>query len=160
MSLTLVCLYQGLTQTLLRSSSSAINRNAGNRSLAAIPDPYVYRSDGTTTTFYGYGKPIDGLVIDAIVEDLELDLLDKPGEAQMGTGIREYHRGLFGSETSLVLVPTERLTWGMWNSSWWGMERFDNEGWMEFSFRISDDVSAGQEVGWGILEETDPRSNH
>ena len=74
----------------------------------------------------------------------------------MGESIREY-----GSETnlespglSLVLVPTEELTWAMWQSGMLSMDVFRiGEGrWLEFSFTIKNQAYGVQEVGWGLLK--------
>ena len=142
-----------MTQTL-RSTFSASN-NVNNRNLTAVPDPYVYRSDGLTTTFFGFGIPVNAFLLYMVLDLAEYDRFGRSGADKMGTKIRDYHYVSFDDELSLVLVPSEKLTWDMWTSACSGTQAFDQEpdGWREFSFKINDDSSAGEEVGWGFLKE-------
>ena len=138
----------------------ALNAQVGNESLTAIPpDPYVYRNGGTTTTFSGYGKEIEVPQMIILFAHVRRVLATNFASDLMGIAIREYKAtSPNGLTLSLVLVPTQKLTWGMWSSAFEGMDRFlwqdvlDNSPGVEFSFSMKADAQGEKEVGWGLLK--------
>ena len=137
-----------------------------NGRLTVIPDPFIYYHDNTTTTFYGYGQVIQSPAATIVLIKVDAELRFAPRADSMGTNIYTYDATLqlSGINTSLILVPTERLTWGMWASAVLGMDRmlspdlFADAPGREFSFNIKTDAYGGEEVGWGLLKTSHPPS--
>ena len=117
-----------------------------------IPDPLVYERFGTKTVFYAYRCLLGHITVETILYQAVQDWAAHHTDDLVGTSVKVYSKDFRNGRVSLVLIPSDRLTWGMWRSTLMGMGRFSAEGWREFSFNITDDASGGTPTGWGFLK--------
>ncbi|KAL6719041.1 hypothetical protein ACLMJK_003276 [Lecanora helva] len=126
---------------------------SANESLGIMPEPFDFRLGSTIARFYAYEEDIDKRAGESVYLDAWEDILGKDPHDLIGANVKDYSDHLFGARISLVLIPSDKLTWGMWVTVLTGLARFDPEGWRELSFNITDDTE-DTPVGWGLLKVT------
>ena len=77
-------------------------------------------------------------------------------DSKVGTDVVVYSYGIrsIAGKISLLLIPSENLTWSMWESALSVLMGFYVEGWRELSFNITDDADGGREVGWSLMKSS------
>ena len=107
-----------------------------------------------TSIFYAYQAEVDNLAVTFVLERAMTACTIEEQNDLMGASVQVYTAWASGP-ISLVLIPSDSLTWGMWRTTISGLWPFRGYP-VELSFNITNDTRGGMPVGWGLLKAGGP----